>query len=78
MTFSVLRVVQVYLSKFNFLEFKTIFRKLLYFPLREGGRGCAFFGFEILHGGNDAVNFLPHNNLIFLRVTLLFWRRRWV
>ena len=78
MTFSVLRVVQVYLSEFNFLEFKTIFKKLLYFPLREGVRGYAFFGFEVLHGGNDAGNFLPHNNLIFLRVTSSFWRRRWV
>ena len=78
MTFSVLRVVQVYFSKFNFLEFKTIFRKLLYFPLREGVRGYSFFGFEVLHMGNDAVKFLPHNDLIFLRVTLSLWRRRWV
>ncbi len=78
MTFSVLQAVQVYLSKFNFLEFKTIFRKLLYFPLREGGLGYSFFGFEVLHRGNDAVIFLPHHNLIFLRVTLSFWKRRWV
>jgi hypothetical protein len=78
MTFSVLRVEQVYLSKFDFLEFKTIFRKLLYFPLREWVRGYSFFGFEVLHRGNDAVIFLPHNNLVFLRVTLSFWKRRWV
>ena len=76
MTFSVLRVEQVYLSKFDFLEFKTIFRGLLYFPL--GVRRYSFFWFEVLHRGNDAAKVLPHNHLVFLRVTLSFWRRRWV